>query len=70
MGLSISAAGLLSLAFLPAIFLAVVRLLGYPSDPLTLILRLVMSECIALFLAVVFVVYFRIKTRVPLPDST
>ena len=68
MVLKISSVGLISMLLLPAIFLLVLRILGFSSDPLGLIFRLVISEGISLIFALILVLHFKLKARVTLPE--
>lgn len=65
MVLKISSVGLISMVLLPPIFLLVIKILGFSSDPFGLIFRLVISEAVSLIL----VLHFKIKARVPLPQT-
>ena len=69
MVLKISSVGLISMVLLPAIFLLVLRLLGFSSDPIVLLFRLIISEAISLILALIIVVNLKVKARVPLPQT-
>jgi len=69
MVLKLSSAGVLSLVLLPAVFLLVLRVLGFSSDPLGLILKLILSEAIALSCALFLVIYLKLKNRITLPQT-
>ena len=69
MVLKIGSIGFLSMLILPAVFLLVLRLLGFSTDPLGLIFKLMLAEGISLVIALVLVLHFKVKARVPLPQT-
>jgi len=69
MVLKVGSIGLISLAILPAIFLLTLRIMGFSSDPLTLLFRLVIAEGVSLLLALVLVLQLRGKAKVPIPQT-
>lgn len=69
MGLNIGSAGLISLLVLPAIYLGVIRLLGNSYALDDTLIRLLLAEGISLAISLVIVLNFKIKARVPLPQT-
>jgi len=69
MALTLSATGLISLLILPPVYLAIIRFMGPSYDLADILLRLILAEGISLAISLVIVLHFKIKARVPLPDS-
>jgi hypothetical protein len=65
--LRLSQAGILSVLFTPVFFLAVLRVMGFTTDPLDMLLRLMIAQGLSLVFSVILLFFLKVKARTPAP---
>jgi hypothetical protein len=63
--LKLSQAGILNIMFTPIFFLAVLRVMGFTTDPLDMLLRLMIAEGLSLVFSVILLAVLKVKARTP-----
>jgi hypothetical protein len=63
--LKLSQAGILNILFTPIFFLAVLRIMGFTTDPLDMLLRLMIAEGLSLVFSIILLAVLKVKARAP-----